>query len=70
MFMPVSPAEITPLLLMPPANVVVLSTSMAVPLLTTILPAAATWMPPETMPPLTRMPTPVARILPLSLIAP
>ena len=38
--------------------------------LATTLPAAATWMPPETMPPLTKMPKSVASIRPLSLIAP
>ena len=55
--MPERPAEITPLLLIPPANVVVFSTLMPVLLLAMILPALATEMPPETMPPLTSMPT-------------
>jgi hypothetical protein len=60
----------TPLLMMPPRTV---APNALMPLNAEIAPWLATWMPPETMPPLTRMPFApkfVATILPLSTIAP
>lgn len=70
-------AEIVPLLVMPPPNVVVFCTTMPladpVPLVirAVIVPLLETCMPPTMTPPLlTSMPALVARIVPLSTSAP
>jgi hypothetical protein len=62
-------AKMLPALLIPPANVIVFSTTITLEP-AEILPRLPTWIPPEITPPLTRMPSSVARIVPLSTIAP